>query len=357
MSREVSAIKPMESAWRDMVSVLFSPFDLTRWLILGIPLFLINCGSGGGNFNGNFGNPGGGGSGPSPFTDVVDWVDNNLHWVAAIILAVLLVLVVIGVLVAFLQSRGTFMLVDMLSTGVFSAGTAWGRTGALANSYFLFLISVQAISWVVPLIYFFVILGWPFFRRVLLGDFVMGEIITIGIVMGLYFLLLMLPLFLLQFVVRNFSVPIMAATNQRVLAATRVAFGLISSAPGAVFVFLLLRIVLAIAAGFLMVMVAFLLCCLLVGCIPVVGQYAVAVVTAPIGIFLWCYSLRFVEQFDDRYKVLPEVVGMTPVPPLPPFDGEVPMPPHSGSPHYEGGQSWPPAPMPPPLPPADPPAN
>jgi hypothetical protein len=351
MSREVSAFKPMESAWRDMVSVLFTPFDFIRWLILGIPLFLINCGGSGANFNGNFnmGNPGG--SGPSPFTEAVNWVDQNMALVVGIVLAFLLVMAVFIVIVAFLQSRGVFMLVDMLSTGVFSAGTSWGRTGTLANSYFLFLISIQAISMIFPLVYFVVILGWPFLRRVLLGEFVVGEIITIGIVMGLYILLLALPLTLLTFVVRNFSVPIMAATNKRVLAATREAFGLVAAAPGALVVFLLIRIVLAVAVWMLTFMTGILLCCLIVGCIPVVGQYAVAVVTAPIGVFLWCYSLRFVEQFDERYKVLPEVVGMPPVPPLPPFDGEMPTSSSTEFSSYQGGQSWPPATMPPPLPP------
>jgi hypothetical protein len=356
MSVQPSPIKAIESAWKDMVAVLFSPFDYAKWLVLGLPLFLIHCGSGGGGFNGNpFGGGGpGGGPGGGAADEVVQWVDQNLALIWAIIAGIILFIVVLTILVSYLQARGIFMLINILKTGIFNLGVAWSSTTRLAHSFFLYTLTLTALSMGPPLLYVLLFLGWPFVRGFLTGQSGWPEIMSVALVFGIFWLLVWLPLTILNIVVRNFAIPVMAATDQKVIPATKEAFGLLFSSFGTSLLYLVLLFVMSIGSSIIMIAAAYLLCCLIIGCIPFVGNYAVAVVTAPVSIFIWTFCLRFVEQFGDRYKILPDDVGVPPAPPLPTFQGEMPPPSAYGS--SMGGQQtgWPPAPMPPMHSPTDP---
>jgi hypothetical protein len=349
MNDSPSPIKAFELAWKDMVAVLFAPFDYVKWLILGVPLFMINCGSGGGggNFNFNMGGPGGG-PGRNPAEEVVQWVDQNIALVGIIIGALVMIILLTAVIASFLHSRGIFMLINLLSGSEFKLGQAWNLTSKQGNSFFLYQLFITFMWMVVPLIYVLLVLGWPFFRSVLLGEYGFAEIMAAMSVVLVYGALVLFPLWLLNIVIRNFGIPIMAAKNLKVLPATMEAFGVMASHIGASILYLLFLFVLTIAGGGVMIMVGCLLVCLIVGCIPVVGQYVLAVVTAPISVFMWCYTLRFVEQFGDQYRVLPEFLGQPTPPEQPDFTGYYPPP--EGSDPSSGAYnppSWPPAPMPP----------
>ena len=54
----ISPLNPIGPAWNRMLKILFKPFDLKKWLILGFCVFLAQCGTGG--------NAGGGGGGNFP---------------------------------------------------------------------------------------------------------------------------------------------------------------------------------------------------------------------------------------------------------------------------------------------------
>ena len=58
---EIKYWKPVQNAWEKMVEVLFRPFQMGKWMLIGFTAFLANCGresgsggnssSGGGNKN------------------------------------------------------------------------------------------------------------------------------------------------------------------------------------------------------------------------------------------------------------------------------------------------------------------
>ena len=97
----VSVIDPIEPAIEKVKDILFSPFDLGRWFVIGFCAWLANLGQGGG-FNFNF-----------PFDDhqscedlparIHDFVMNNLALVIIIGSVLLVVGIVVGIILLLAQ--------------------------------------------------------------------------------------------------------------------------------------------------------------------------------------------------------------------------------------------------------------
>lgn len=168
--------------------------------------------------------------------------------------------------------------------------------------------------------------------------------------------------------VNNFVVPVMFATRATAFATVPRAWGLISAFPLATAGFLGLRFVLTIGVGIVFGCASFLSFCLIVGCIPFVGAYLVTVATLPLWIFLYCFTIRYIEQFGPEYKIIqdgfsaPAPPGMYGDPEEPYWDSR-PNPPDAPPRSGPIGQAYPtfpeddpvPPPPPSPQPPAYPP--
>jgi hypothetical protein len=313
--REISVVEPVSPALERVKRVLFRPFDLGKWFIIGFCAWLAFLGEGGGgglNFNG----PGGGNHGGDfrhEFEQARDYVLSNLGW----ILPLVAMLVVIGfglcLLFLWLSSRGKFMFLHCVALDKAEVAEPWSRFAHEGNSLFLFRLGLGLIGWVLalPLVALIIVL---IVRMVQRGEPDAGGILgAVGLGMGLVGLAIVFAI--IHKLTTDFVVPIMFLRRNRCLEAWRELWALLSANTGQFVLYLLFSIVLGMAIGVIVVGAVIITCCI-AGCLMML-PYLGTVLLLPVLMFKRCYSLYFLAQFGRDYDVFP--------PEPPPQPGTLPV--------------------------------
>src|SRR5882762_9744678 len=109
-SANVSVTLPVGSAIDRVKRLLFQPFDLGKWFVIGFCAWLAHLGEGGvgGNYNIGSGHDRGG-SIHHQFEHARNYVMSNLHWIVPLVAAVVILCLVVGLVCLWLSSRGKFM--------------------------------------------------------------------------------------------------------------------------------------------------------------------------------------------------------------------------------------------------------
>jgi hypothetical protein len=315
---------PLERAWQRMVLLLFKPFRLAVWLVLGFAAFI------GANWRGGFGFGGSswrrGWDDPNP----VLWVRNALDepfWVG-FFLAAGLVLLAIGLVLAWVFARGAFVFLDDVLRARIAIVEPWQRFARQGNSLFLWRLALGLLG---LLLAGLLLLFWlPVIRVAWQG----GEPGWPEIWPGLTATFAAVPVFLLFAVVQvlldHFVVPVMWAHGLTTNDAWRRFLPVLRAHPGPFVVYVLILIGLGIATVAAVLAFGAVTCCcgFCLLAIPYVGS----VITLPITVFLRALGPEFLSQFGDALPTLP--------PPMPAQD--LPPPAYAVPP--------PPPPEPPPLP-------
>jgi hypothetical protein len=310
---KIEIFKPFGEAFELMKRVLFQPFNLTKWLVIGFAAFLANLSGG---FHSSF-NPFSGWSGredrkaiTESFRDFgsvgqMDW------WVIGLIVIGGLIIFALAFLFMWLGARGRFIFTDCIVCNRGAIVAPWKEFRAQGNSFFLFsllvMLSILVVSVLVALALFFpVVLRGPG-RQTGLGFW---------IALGL-FVFVILCLAFGWTLVSQLMIPIMY--RQRCLA--RQAFSqsvrLIATQPGPMLLYFLFLLVILFAAGLISCVAACVTCC--IAAIPYIGT----VILLPMPVTLYGFALLFLRQFGSDYDVWanflpPEfspILLSTPVPP------------------------------------------
>ena len=204
----LSAVDVVSPAFERMKSHLFKPFRLGQWLRLALVGFLA----------GEMGQSGGC-SVRLPL-EILSERSNQLQgplgpprgplFFVIVVLAFLLLLV-LGIIFAYINSRMRFVLFDSIVNGECRIRDFWRRRGAPAFSYFLFQILLSVIG----VLSVSVILGIPLFIAFTLGWFrnpgqhILGFVLG-GIILFVVFFIWVVTMVLVQVLTKDFVVPQMA---------------------------------------------------------------------------------------------------------------------------------------------------
>ena len=328
--REIGVTEAIEPAYERVKQMLFKPFDLTKWIIIGFCAWLAGFGEsgggGGGGFNGfnnafNHDNHHFDGNGREQlrhcYEQARDYVAANFYWIAPVTIFVVVVAVGFWLLIVWLSSRGKFMFLHCVALDRAEVEVPWTKFAGTGNSLFKFRLVLGLIGMVImlPLLVFIVL---TILRMVLQGEpDVAGVLSAIGL--GLVFFGLSLLFALIHKFLVDFVVPIMFLRCGTCLAAWREFYALLSANPGKFTVYILFQIVLAMAIGALVVVVVLVTCCI-AGCLmalPFVGT----VLLLPVLIFKRAYPLYYLSQFGPQYDVfpIPPAAAAPPASPLQPL--------------------------------------
>ena len=307
--REISVTEALEPAYERVKLILFKPFDLTKWIIIGFCAWLAGFGEsgGGGGFNGfnhggNHINGGGGGEQLRHFYhEAREYVLVNLYWIVPVGVVVAVVLVTIWLLVLWLSSRGKFMFLHCVALNQAEVELPWRKHAGAANSLFRFRIVLTLIGLVllVPLLGFIaIVIG----RMVLQGE---ANVVGVMSALGLFllFLLLVLVFALIHKFMVDFVVPILFLRGGTCLSAWRELSRLLAAHPGSFTLYILFQFVLAMAIGVIVLLAILATCCVL-GCvmlIPFIGT----VLLLPVLVFRRAYPLYYLAQFGPEFNVFP----------------------------------------------------
>ena len=140
----VSVIDPISKAIDRVKEVLFNPFNLGKWFVIGFCAWLAMLGQGGGG--GSF-NPGGGHRGTSP-DQAKAWILEHWPLIISIGLGIFVVGVVIGIVFLWLRSRGRFMFLHCVAENKAEVKVPWRKFRDQANSLFVFRLVLGIIGFV-----------------------------------------------------------------------------------------------------------------------------------------------------------------------------------------------------------------
>ena len=301
--KEISVAEPVSPALERVKRVLFRPFDLGKWFVIGFCAWLAQLGEGGagGNFNFPSGHHNYGADFRHGWERVRDYVLDNLNWIVPLAAAVMVICLALWLLFLWLNSRGRFMFLHCVALDKAEVSEPWRKFADEANSLFLFrlVLGVLAIIFTLPwLVIAVVIVGKMF----LAGQFVPNGIVS-AIGFGLLFFGVAIAFAIVQKLTLDFVVPIMFLRRNRCLAAWGELGSLISGHVGTFILYFLFQIVLVIAIG-VIVFGAIIITCCIAGCLMVL-PYIGTVLLLPVLMFKRCYSLYFLAQFGRDYDVFP----------------------------------------------------
>ena len=291
--RRIEIFKPFGEAFELMKKILFQPFDLRKWLVIGFAAWVANLGAGGGGI-GNFNYPNNQREGAQKFNETISQIPQPVL-ITAICVLVCGVLLLI-VLFAWLRARGRFIFVDCVVRNRAAIVAPWKEFRGEGNSFFLFSLLVVLV--VVPVI---VIAG-----LVLILPFAPGRDqpepgvgFWIGISLTAF---ISVCLIFVWAVASQLMVPIMYRQRCRAPLAFSQAVDLVSSHPGPILLYVLFLLLLAVAAVVVSCAVTCVTCC--IAAIPYVGT----VILLPIPVTLGAFSLLFLRQFGRDYDVWSDVM-------------------------------------------------
>jgi hypothetical protein len=310
----LSVIAPVSPAIERTKKVLFQPFEIGKWFILGFTAFLSQLAGGGegGGMNCNCSNPGGGGSGGpgggsdgGDMEDVFDWVGDHLSVVLLIVAVIVLISIAVGMALTWLASRGEFMFLDGVVRNRGEVKRPWREFARLANSLFWFRFFFAVFMFVLVLLLLggCLALAWPDIKlHVFTGRS------AIALAAGIFVLILLaLMQGIISMALHDFVVPIMYVRSLTVMPAWSEFFrAMLVGNIGTFILYLLFQIVIGIALGLIATAATCMTLCL--AALPYVGS----VILLPLSVFHRSYSLYFIEQFGPEWRVFAPAI-----PPLP----------------------------------------
>lgn len=304
----ISVTAPIELAIGRTRKILFQPFSAEKWFVLGFCAFLANLtGSGGGGSyrGGNLVRQSQ--SGPQEFQKLADWIASHVLLVLGIGLLCLLLVFALVALFQWLGSRGQFMFLDGVAQDRARVTEPWRRFRGLGNSLFLFRF-LLGLAWLVG----FLIIGlmaWLIARPDIAARHFGGLALAALLVGGGLLLLMSLALAMVELLLVDFVVPIMYRLNVKSVTAFSVFRQEILPGHAGTFVlFYLMKLALGIAAAMIIIAGTCLTCC--IAGLP----YLSSVFFLPLFVFFRCYSLYFLEQFGEEWRLMggadaPEIEG------------------------------------------------
>ena len=293
----IAFFEPLNRAWERMKRILWQPFNLAKWLVLGFSAWLAGLADGAG------------GGGWKWMADDNDFPGSrNLHgsgevfrnagealiWLPIIAVAIMAVAAIL-LLILWVSSRAKFIYLDNVIHNRAQMVEPWHRLRDLGNSLFLwrvgFLVACGLVMLLLLLLFFAPAATLSFSDALAgLSYAAMGFGVLILIVFGI--LAAFVALFL-----EGFVIPIMYKFDLKATEAWRYFMPWLKTRPVPFFLYGLFVLVLGFCIVVLFGLVCLLTCCIVA--LPYVGT----VILLPIWVTYRLFSVEFLAQFDPGFDL------------------------------------------------------
>lgn len=298
-STAISVLDPLTPAFERVKAILFRPFDLGRWFVIGFCAWLAHLGGGGG----------GGGGGPrwqshprdvgQGFHQAKEFILDNIYWIVPVVVIGLVLIIVVSLLITWLSSRGRFMFLHCVAENKAEVVIPWKKFRKHANSLFLFRIVVGIIGLLMAVIFSLIVLFVALSMKAALGFNVFT--ITGAVLSALLFIVLAIIFALIQKFTMDFVVPIMFLRTTSCVTAWREFWALLSANKARFTLYILFQIAITIAIGAI-VLAAILVTCCCAACILAI-PYIGTVLMLPVLVFKRAYSLYYFQQYGPEFDL------------------------------------------------------
>jgi hypothetical protein len=301
---QISVIDPIDPAITRAKEILFRPFDLGRWFVIGFCAWLAGLGESGFNFRFGWREPADQYPfGHQAFEQFKIFIHEHLVIVIAGAVAAFLVVVAVTIVLMWLSSRGRFMFLYCVARNKAEVKNPWRLFRWHGSSLFLFRLVVAciallifgALSAAVGAIFLVAGHGGP-----------ARAIVVLAAIFAGFFLFVPLALIfaLIGKFTKDFVVPIMYIYNCTCTNGWRYFLGLLSSNKARFTLYILFQIVIVMALSVIIVAFACATCCC--ACFFLAIPYVGTVVILPLLIFQRAYSLVYLRQYGSNFDVFRE---------------------------------------------------
>jgi len=304
-TNQIEIFKPFGEAFELTKKILFRPFDLKKWFVIGFAAWLSNLGSGNYSFRFNRNDW----KNVSWFQDLDDMITQIPHWILWSGLGVIILLVLaLMIVIAWLRARGRFMFIDCIVKNRGAIAEPWREFRNQGNSYFLFGLLVGFIILII-----LAAASLPFMLPIVRGvTFLHMHDVYLICMIALWAVVLLL-LILAWALISHFMIAVMYRRRCLAGEAFRIALSLIANYPGEITLYCLFWIVLGIGTAITACATILVTCCMAL--LPYIGT----VILLPLFVCLRAFGLRFIRQFGPDYDVWAGIPEASPTPPsIPP---------------------------------------
>jgi len=297
----ISYVEPLSRAFERMRRMLFQPFELSKWLVLGFSAWLAGLATGNGGGSSWQAYDGGDLSSPREMVSDLDRILERLVeqvFLVPIVLLVVSVALVIILLVLWISSRAKFIFLDNVVHDRAMIVEPWKRFRRLGDSLFLWRLGFAVVCFAVVLVLLVVIFApaatlslSDALRGLSLASIFLGVLVmaVLGVIAAFVLLLL-----------ENFVIPIMYRFDLRATEAWRALLPWLRSYGGSFVLYGGFVLLVAIPAFFAF----WVLCCCT--CCIVALPYLGTVILLPIWVTYRIFSLEFLAQFGADYVSVPD---------------------------------------------------
>jgi hypothetical protein len=303
---QISVVEPLSPAFERVKIILFRPFDLGRWFVIGFCAWLANLA-----------NPGGGGGGPNyqggDLHEAKQFVVENMAWLIPVVIFGALIIIGLWLVFTWLSSRGRFMFLHCVAQNKAEVRVPWHKFREHGNSLFVFRIVVGLIAFAafaIPIILFVVLIASLAAGGAPEAGAILGLVLA-----GLGFFVLAIVFWIVGRFTIDFVVPIMFLRTKKCVAAWREFLAVLTENKGRFTLYLLFRIVIGIAVTAIIFGAGCGTCCC-VFCILAI-PYIGTVLLLPILVFERSYSLFYLRQYGLQFDAFSPEAEVVESPPLP----------------------------------------
>ncbi len=314
--------RAIQTAWERMTIILFQPFDIGKWGLMGFIAFLATMAEGGVSFN----NPLSGfnqNAKTQPYTSFPEtshalkqftvWISDlpSNPWLKFAI-CIGIGIVIIWLVLNWVGCRAQFVFLDNIVRNRAALAVPWQRYAQQGNVWFLFHLGLMVVSFLflataAGLLFF---LNWGWMST---GRDPSGAEVTALVILLLVFGVLGLIGTAIVFLIRTLVQPLYFKQTMSLSTALLAVMTLVFTKPVSILAYLLLSLAIAIASAFIACCVfagAFcvgfaIVCC--VSCFPFIGAMLLNMLLCqlilPLLVFQRCFQLGVLEQFGPEYDV------------------------------------------------------
>lgn len=295
---QISFVEPLSRAWDRMRRILFDPFDLRTWLVLGFAAWLAGLASGGGWGSKIWGDAAdsvdSGRTVPSELGELADRIAHQMVWVPLILLGLLVALGLL-VLVLWISSRAKFVFLDNVVHERAEIVEPWNRLRRFGDSLFWWRLAFFAIVFGVVLL----VVAAVFLPAASLSvsEALRGLSIA-GIILGVMAIVVVASLAaLILLLLESFVVPLMYRFELTTMEAWRTLTPWLRRYVGWFIAYAVLFLAAAIAFQVVVLVLCLFTCCIVL--LPYIGT----VILLPVWVLYRAYSVEFLAQFHPDFDL------------------------------------------------------
>jgi hypothetical protein len=277
--------------------MLFEPFDIAKWFVLGFVIFLAQLisadsgGWGGSRLQEKLNRHRYGEGSAHELQQAAQWAVDHLGLILLIGIGLFVLFNLIGLVIQYLGARGHFMFLECVIENKAEVAVPWRNASRPAWSLFLWRLAIFILFfWCFVLL--FALPVWGVIRTTAAGGFSFpGSLVSLVPFVAI-FIPLAICTSLVDLLIRDFVTPVMLLHRIDLLGAVEKSIALWRGQLGNLLLYLLFRLIIGIFAGVVGMAVACFTCC--IGILPVIYQ----TITAPIHVFVRSWTLAILEQMD-----------------------------------------------------------